>query len=878
VPRLRPPTRLTIVSSGIAIHQNGGGAAHVTKPAADTPLVPNQADISRHLYALFSPGFVQPYQDAWIEVAISDPATGHIYAAATFSVFELKEAAAFAEEKNEAGCNVYVGPALRQGDRPQTGRAKDQHVVTSAFAWSEFDGEGDDDRIQAILKERNLKPALVVTTGSVPCIRRHLYFKLNNAVTPDRLRAINAALKDLLDSDDVQNPSRIMRLAGTVSYPAEKKRRRGYIPELVTLHVRPEAHAYQAEHLIGLAGKTSGTASDGVSGGVKTGPRTDDDLIAMLEAGRLEGKWHNNLRDVVASLVGRGWSDSQIRLSCAQFCKGGAKDPELMEFIDSAHAKWDEEDGRDANRATPASDLPVIKIKGGKLSILATRAEALLISAKVPIYQRGGALVRPIIETVDASRGRKTKVATLKVLDTVYMRDILGRHATWVKRSESVKVEGGDKKVAAVNPPTEVAATILARAGDWTLPTISGVITTPTMRADGSLLTEQGYDEATRMLLVEPAPLPAMADTPTKGDAEAALRLLEDLLVGFPFVDDIAKAVALSGIITPVVRGAFPVAPLHASRAPTAGSGKSFLWDVVAAIAIGQPMPVMSTGPHTEEMEKRLGSALMKGQPLIAIDNISGELGGDALCQAIERPVVDIRVLGRSENVRVEARGTSLFATGNNFTIVGDVCRRVITCNLDPEVEQPELRQFDFDPVDRVLADRGKYIAGALTICRAYIIANRPNLAPRLASFEGWSDIVRSALIWLGKEDPVKSMESAKAEDPERLELISMQEAWGKAIGIGGGSRVKLAAVLLKGAAMSRQCDGAELEPTNPELHAALEMVHFRGAGKRGQPDARMLGLWLRRFKGRVIEGKRFSNAPNEKGGSEWWLERVNKS
>jgi hypothetical protein len=124
-------------------------------------------------------------------------------------------------------------------------------------------------------------------------------------------------------------------------------------------------------------------------------------------------------------------------------------------------------------------------------------------------------------------------------------------------------------------------------------------------------------------------------------------------------------------------------------------------------------------------------------QPLINIDNISGELGGDALCQIIERPVVEIRVLGRSERVRIEARGTSTFATGNNFTIVGDLCRRVITVNLDSEMERPEFRQFDFDPVERVLGNRGAYIAAALTICRAYVVAGRPNKAPRLASFEG---------------------------------------------------------------------------------------------------------------------------------------------
>ncbi len=34
------------------------------------------------------------------------------------------------------------------------------------------------------------------------------------------------------------------------------------------------------------------------------------------------------------------------------------------------------------------------------------------------------------------------------------------------------------------------------------------------------------------------------------------------------------------------------------------------------------------------------------------------------------------------------SRGTTLFATGNNFTIVGDVCRRVIITNLDAQMER----------------------------------------------------------------------------------------------------------------------------------------------------------------------------------------------
>jgi hypothetical protein len=262
----------------------------------------------------------------------------------------------------------------------------------------------------------------------------------------------------------------------------------------------------------------------------------------------------------------------------------------------------------------------------------------------------------------------------------------------------------------------------------------------------------------------------------------------------------------------------------------------------------------------------------MTGQPLISIDNISGELGGDALCQIIERPVVDIRVLGLSKNMRIEARGTSVFATGNNFTLVGDVCRRVITINLDAGMERPELRQFKFDPVERVLEDRGKYIAAALTICRAYFVVGRPDKAPKLASFEGWSDTVRSALIWLGKEDPVKSMELARQEDPELIELAEMLESWSEVMGTGAETRAKLADVLLRSDSKSRESEGDELALTYPRLNAALKAVGQR-YGKPTLPDARLLGKWLQRFKGRPVGGKKFMNLPDPKHGAQWWVE-----
>jgi hypothetical protein len=506
---------------------------------------------------------------------------------------------------------------------------------------------------------------------------------------------------------------------------------------------------------------------------------------------------------------------------------------------------------------------PKIEVRDGELSELATIGEKLLIDTGVPLYQRGGMLVRPIIEIVDASHGRKTKVAQLKSVDAIYVRDLLSRQGDWLKRDARRK-----NKLVPINPPSEIPLTMLGRVGEWGYPKLAGVISTPTMKFDGSIIDQPGYDEETRLLLIEPPPMPVIPDEPTRDDAMKALLLLDGLLVEFPFVDDIARAVALAAIITPIVRAAFTVSPMYLSNAPAAGSGKSFLWDTVSAIVIGQLMPVMAAGRTEEETEKRLGAALLAGRPLISIDNITGDLSGDALCAMIERPSVAVRVLGKSEDRFIESRGTTFYGSGNNLVVRGDLCRRSLQTKLDPRMERPELRQFDHNPVVQIMDDRGKYIAAVLTICKAYIVAGRPNTPPRLASFEDWSDTVRGSLMWLGKADCVLSMETTRQDDPERNELNNMLEAWAVAVGV--GTRTTLSKIL----SISSELEFGE--PRYPDLCIALAATAFTVTNQRGKPaDAEILGKWLRRFKGRVVDGRRFENKSNPKGGSVWWIEVV---
>jgi hypothetical protein len=510
----------------------------------------------------------------------------------------------------------------------------------------------------------------------------------------------------------------------------------------------------------------------------------------------------------------------------------------------------------DAGMQEPHADLdarPVIRVKPGELDATATHAEEALLAAKVPLFQRGGLLVRPVVEEVDAAHGRRTKIAQFVRVEQAYLRTLLNRVARFAK------YDGRSGRWAPIDPPTETAITILSRIGEWSFPAVAGVITTPTMRPDGSLLTEPGYDAATRLLLVEPPPMPAIPDEPTRAQALSALELLDGLLTEFPFENEVARALALSMLITPVARGAFMVTPMPATTAPVPGSGKSFLHDVVAAIAIGQPMPVMTAGRTEEETEKRLGAALLAGQPLISIDNLNGELHSDMLCQLIERPLVEVRILGRSERVRIETRSATFFANGNNLVIAGDLCRRTLPCRLDPKLERPELRAFSGDPVAAVLADRGKYIAAALIICRAYHVAGRPGKAKRLASFQAWSDTVRSALIWLGKADPVEAMEAARENDPVIRSLRAMLLTCSAVMGLGHKYRFRMQDVI--DAVDEHDDDGA---PAWPDLSAAVQ-----GTVRGGRSaDASGLGRWAQRFKGRIVDDLSFDIEPNPKGGS----------
>src|SRR5262249_43526256 len=324
----------------------------------------------------------------------------------------------------------------------------------------------------------------------------------------------------------------------------------------------------------------------------------------------------------------------------------------------------------------------------------------------------------------------------------------------------------------------------LASERRWRFPHVTGVITTPTLRPDGSLLADPGHDSETELYLLPGFQLPPIPEHLTKNQANAALQLLIDLLSEFSFKriggeheKRLNRVVALSGLLTALVRGSLPTAPMHLVRAHMAGTGKSYLIDTIATIATGRICPVITALKSVDETEKRLGSVVLSGIAMISLDNCTHDLGGELLCQIAERPVVKIRILGRSEMPDCECH-TALYATGNNISFKGDMVRRGLVCNLETLDERPELRKFNRDTLRQAAGNRGTYVAAALTIMRAYLAAGAPSVCGPFGSYAEWSTMVRSPLVWLEEPDPVASVDKTQAEDPELANIREWFELW----------------------------------------------------------------------------------------------------
>ncbi|MGA8155656.1 MAG: AAA family ATPase, partial [Rhodoplanes sp.] len=326
-------------------------------------LEPAEAMMRRHVGHLFE-GWLDGCHEGRIELAWTDGRDGKLRHAAIFGTDELDELVKRAiAENRKPGQNVYIGQALRHPDIAPFGRCKDDEF----FALTAFYADIDDDvtaTASVNYRNRGCPPTGVIITGRHPHLRAQMLWRLSEPVRDAEVcRRQNLALAEALGGDtSVVNPSRVLRLGGSIAWPMKEGRVIERTEFLDFADGRPKS--YLAEQIAKAfpppdppAG--SPTANDaGATGeeGVASVPpsatlpigTSDLSVEACLARIRSGDHWHDNLVRLTGHWIARGWSDSEIIIAAESLTLPGYTATqtrrEVATMIAGGRRKWGKPD------------------------------------------------------------------------------------------------------------------------------------------------------------------------------------------------------------------------------------------------------------------------------------------------------------------------------------------------------------------------------------------------------------------------------------------------------------------------------------------------------------------------------------------------------
>lgn len=270
----------------------------------------------------------------------------------------------------------------------------------------------------------------------------------------------------------------------------------------------------------------------------------------------------------------------------------------------------------------------------------------------------------------------------------------------------------------------------------------------PFVRPDGTVVTEPGYDESTRTLLI-PDPVfdgITVPESPTEDEIRSARKLLLDEWLGdFPFDEDADRANVIAMLVTPAIRGLCPKVPLAVIDGLQMGVGKNLLADVLLTVYTGQAARPMNWVSEPEELRKQITSAFRTGQEFFVFDE-AHTIEGTALAQALTAETWQDRILGVSTMADFPNRVTWM-ALGNQIQVKGDLTRRVYRIALRPRYANPQDRKTSSfrhpDLGSWTRAHRRELMVAILTLVRAWFAAGSPypQRGVSFGSFEAWEKI-----------------------------------------------------------------------------------------------------------------------------------------
>ncbi len=476
----------------------------------------------------------------------------------------------------------------------------------------------------------------------------------------------------------------------------------------------------------------------------------------------------------------------------------------------------------------------------------------LALSTHDNLFQKDGRLV-----SIDERSGE------LIALDDYRVQEMMSECAEWLDYS----AKDGSYKRKNV-PPKRLAEHIAKRQRWQHIRSLRAVTAFPVLDAKGNLHVASGYGGATQTFYAGSLPI-RMPDAPTLHDAKAATGALLDVVCDFPFVDETHKSAWLAALLSPLSRfmheGNIPLVVIQANDRRV---GKSKLAGIIASIVTGKAPATMTHVANGDEERKRIGSILLAGHPVVMIDNVESQFGGQNMNALITSRVYEDRFLGRNAILRAENNATWI-VNGKNMTLAPDMAQRSLHIRLQCNDEKPELRDgFKYSDLEAtVLERRADLLGAALTILRAYVIAGMPpQKLPAWGSFEPWSRLVRGALVWAGMPDPALTRDELEEEADTELSFeVGLIEGW---------SEAERSLNSFTGLTANEVLKHLEANPPSvcPILREALVRITPL---KCALPGPNKLGHALGAIKRKIRSGKMIERAGSGKDACRWYVVTV---
>ncbi len=351
---------------------------------------------------------------------------------------DIDKAVARAVSWNEQGKNVYVVGSSIDPECMPVGRSNDADFYETSVVWCDLDGEFEPERLKELYTD--CPPQLSVITGRTPNLRAHLWWKLDKPCSDaDKVKTALTGIQQKLGGDPaVKNVTSLMRLGGTIAWPKKD----GRITEMTEVKETDNVEPHSIEYILSCFPMTGVSSASLVDPSMKNIITDTYKLDALLEATKIEGEWNRNMFTAVGSMVGRGWSDEQIRFACAPYSRGGANDTDVIELIHRTRIKFEQPEENEKGTKTSAitesaKEITALNIKDIDLDDIPPRS-----------WLFGNIAARKFVTIIGASAGAGKSIFTMQ-MGVCASRDVLfGSHKaeepdikTWIYNNEEGEEE-----------------------------------------------------------------------------------------------------------------------------------------------------------------------------------------------------------------------------------------------------------------------------------------------------------------------------------------------------------------------------------------------------------------------------------------------------